>query len=133
MVMSKITEYAEEFSFLDDEDRLMHLIDLAKRPTTLPTELRSDNKLVNGCMSQIWIDVGLQDQVVSVYYDSDAMITKGITSVVADCFSDLDLGDAKLLTKQDFEELGIKELLSAQRRNGLGSLIDTISKRIHKL
>jgi len=133
MVMSKITEYAEEFSFLDDEDRLMHLIDLAKRPTTLPTELRSDNKLVNGCMSQIWIDVGLQDQVVSVYYDSDAMITKGITSVVADCFTGLHLEDAKLLTKQDFEELGIKELLSAQRRNGLGSLIDTISKRIHKL
>tara|TARA_R110001592_G_scaffold71797_7_gene219249 strand:+ start:224 stop:619 length:396 start_codon:yes stop_codon:yes gene_type:complete len=131
--MSKITEYAEEFSFLDDEDRLMHLIDLAKRPTTLPTELRSDTNLVNGCMSQIWVDVGLQDQIVSVYYDSDAMITKGITSVVADCFTGLDLKDAKLITKQDFEELGIKELLSAQRRNGLGSLIDTISRRVHKL
>jgi cysteine desulfuration protein SufE len=131
--MSKITEYAEEFSFLDDEDRLMHLIDLAKRPTNLPKELRSDNKLVNGCMSQIWIDVGLQDQVVNVYYDSDAMITKGITSVVADCFSGINLEDAKLITKQDFEELGIKELLSAQRRNGLGSLIDTISRRIHNL
>ena len=131
--MSKITEYAEEFSFLDDEDRLMHLIDLAKRPTNLPKELRSDNNLVNGCMSQIWIDVGLQDQTVNVYYDSDAMITKGITSVVADCFTGLDLADAKLVTKQDFEELGIKELLSAQRRNGLGSLIDTISRRIHNL
>jgi cysteine desulfuration protein SufE len=131
--MSKITEYAEEFSFLDDEDRLMHLIDLAKRPTNLPKELRSDNKLVNGCMSQIWIDVGLQDQVVNVYYDSDAMITKGITSVVAHCFSGINLEDAKLITKQDFEELGIKELLSAQRRNGLGSLIDTISRRIHNL
>jgi len=131
--MSKITEYAEEFSFLDDEDRLMHLIDLAKRPTTLPVELRSDNNLVNGCMSQIWIDVGLQDQTVNVYYDSDAMITKGITSVVADCFTGLNIEDAKLVTKQDFEELGIKELLSAQRRNGLGSLIDTISRRIHNL
>ena len=85
--MSKITEYAEEFSFLDDEDRLMHLIDLAKRPTNLPKELRSDNNLVNGCMSQIWIDVGLQDQTVNVYYDSDAMITKGITSVVAYFFT----------------------------------------------
>ena len=131
--MSKITEYAEEFSFLDDEDRLMHLIDLAKRPTTLPTELRSDTNLVNGCMSQIWVDVGLQDQIVSVYYDSDAMITKGITSVVADCFTGLSLEDAKLITKSDFEQLGIKELLSAQRRNGLGSLIDTISRRVHKL
>ena len=108
-------------------------IDLAKRPTTLPVELRSDNNLVNGCMSQIWIDVGLQDQTVNVYYDSDAMITKGITSIVADCFTGLNIEDAKLVTKQDFEELGIKELLSAQRRNGLGSLIDTISRRIHNL
>ena len=92
--MNKIKKYGEDFSLLDDEDRLMHLIDLAKRPTTLPMELRSDNNLVNGCMSQIWIDIGLQDQVVRVYYDSDAMITKGITHVVCDCFSDIPVADS---------------------------------------
>ena len=84
--MNKIKEYADEFSFLDGEERLMHLIDLAKRPTNLPKELRTEDRKVNGCMSQIWIDVGLQNELVNVYYDSDAMITKGITSVVADCF-----------------------------------------------
>lgn len=131
--MNKIKEYAEEFSFLDGEERLMHLIDLAKKPTSLPAELRTDDRKVNGCMSQIWVDVGLQNELVSVYYDSDAMITKGITSVVADCFSGIPIEQAKALTKEDFEELGIKELLSAQRRNGLGSLIDTISSRIHRL
>ena len=67
------------------------------------------------------IDVGLQNELVNVYYDSDAMITKGITSVVADCFLGIPVEQAKALTKEDFEELGIKELLSAQRRNGLGS------------
>jgi cysteine desulfuration protein SufE len=133
MVMSKIEKYAEDFSWLDDDERLMHLIDLAKRETSLPGELRTDDRLVNGCMSQIWIDVGLQDQVVNVYYDSDAMITKGITSVVADCFSGITVNEAKALTKEDFEKLGIKQLLSAQRRNGLGSLIDTISKKVHRL
>lgn len=133
MVMSKIEKYADDFSFLDGDERLMHLIDLAKRPTNLPKELRTEDRKVNGCMSQIWIDVGLQDQVVNVYYDSDAMITKGITSVVADCFSGITVNEAKALTKEDFEKLGIKELLSAQRRNGLGSLIDTISNKVHKL
>ena len=133
MVMSKIEKYAEDFSWLDDDERLMHLIDLAKRETSLPGELRTDDRLVNGCMSQIWIDVGLHDQVVNVYYDSDAMITKGITSVVADCFSGITVNEAKALTKEDFEKLGIKQLLSAQRRNGLGSLIDTISKKVHRL
>ena len=131
--MSKIKDYADEFSFLDGEERLMHLIDLAKRPTNLPKELRTEDRTVNGCMSQIWIDVGLQNELVNVYYDSDAMITKGITSVVADCFSGIPVEQAKALTKEDFEELGIKELLSAQRRNGLGSLIDTISSRVQLL
>ena len=131
--MSKIKDYADEFSFLDGEERLMHLIDLAKRPTNLPKELRTEDRKVNGCMSQIWIDVGLQNELVNVYYDSDAMITKGITSVVADCFSGIPVEQAKALTKEDFEELGIKELLSAQRRNGLGSLIDTISSRVQLL
>ena len=129
--MNKIKEYADEF--LDGEERLMHLIDLAKRPTNLPKELRTEDRKVNGCMSQIWIDVGLQNELVNVYYDSDAMITKGITSVVADCFSGIPVEQAKALTKEDFEELGIKELLSAQRRNGLGSLIDTISSRVQLL
>ena len=81
-------------------------------------------------MSQIWVDVGLVDEKVQVYYDSDAMITKGITSIVCDCFSDISLQQAKTLTPESFEALGIKQLLSAQRRNGLGSLIGTIIKRI---
>ena len=130
---TKINEWTEEFSFLDDDDRLVHLIDLAKKPTNLPVELRTDDRLVHGCMSQIWIDVGVQEDLVQVYYDSDAMITEGITSVVADCFSDIPLDEAKQLTKQDFEKLGIKELLSVQRRNGLGSLIQTISTKIKTL
>ena len=76
--MNKIDNYAEEFSFLDGEERLVHLIDLAKRPTNLPEEMRTDSRKVHGCVSQIWVDVGLKDDLVNVYYDSDAMITKGI-------------------------------------------------------
>ena len=131
--MNKIDNYAEEFSFLDGEERLVHLIDLAKRPTNLPEEMRTDSRKVHGCISQIWVDVGLKDDLVNVYYDSDAMITKGICSVVADCFSGITKQEAQQITKEDFEKLRIKELLSAQRRNGLGSLIDTISIKIHNL
>ena len=132
-MVNKIDAYAEDFSFLEDDDRLVHLIELAKKPTNLPIELRTDDRKVNGCMSQIWIDVGVQEDAVQVYYDSDAMITKGITSVVADCFSDITVEEAKAITPKDFEKLGIKELLTAQRRNGLGSLIDTISKKVQLL
>ncbi len=131
--MNKIDTYAEEFSFLDGEERLVHLIDLAKRPTNLPEEMRTDSRKVHGCISQIWVDVGLKDDLVNVYYDSDAMITKGICSVVADCFSGITKQEAQQISKEDFEKLRIKELLSAQRRNGLGSLIETISIKIQNL
>lgn len=128
--MSKIQSWADELSLLDDEDRLMYLIDIAKKPTSLPVELRTEDRLVSGCISKIWVDVGVQDDLVNVYYDSDAMITKGITGVVCDCFTGITVNQAKTLTKEDFEALGIKQLLSAQRRNGLGSLIDTIQTRV---
>ena len=128
--MSKIQSWADELSLLDDEDRLMYLIDIAKKPTSLPAELRTEDRLVSGCISKIWVDVGVQDDLVNVYYDSDAMITKGITGVVCDCFTGISVEQAKTLTKEDFEALGIKQLLSAQRRNGLGSLIDTIQTRV---
>ena len=127
--MNKIKKWKEEFDFLDENDRLIYIIDLAKDITSLPKELRTENRLVRGCMSQIWIDVGLVDNLVKVYYDSDAMITKGITSIICDCFSDISLDEAKSITKQDIEQLGIRQLLTAQRRNGLSSLIDNIQKR----
>ncbi len=128
--MDKIQQWADNLSVLDENDRLMYIIDLAKNITSLPKELRTESRLVRGCMSQIWVDVGVVEEKVKVYYDSDAMITKGITSIVCDCFSDISPAEAKELTPQSFERLGIKQLLSAQRRNGLGSLIGTIMNRV---
>lgn len=131
--MSKFKEYAEIFEMLDSQDRLEYLLELSTKSTSLPQQLRSDDRLVRGCMSQIWIDVGLQNNLVKVYYDSDALITKGITSVVADCYSDISIEQAKQINKNDFEQLGIQEILSPQRRNGLGNLINTIQAKVQAL
>jgi len=131
--MNKIEKWKEEFNYLDENDRLIYIIDLAKHITSLPKELRTDDRLVRGCISKIWIDVGVVDDLVKVYYDSDAMITKGITSIICDCFTDISLQEAKSITRQDIELLGIRQLLTAQRRNGLSSLVDNIHKRIELL
>ena len=128
--MNKIKKWKEEFDFLDENDRLIYIIDIAKNTTSLPKELRTESRLVHGCMSKIWIDVGVVDNLTKVYYDSDAMITKGITSIICDCFSDISISDAKSITKENIEQLGIRQLLTVQRRNGLSSLIDNIQKRI---
>jgi len=130
----KLAEWAENLNLFDDStERLSYLVDLAKKATTLPTELRTDDRLIGGCISKIWVDVGVVEDNVKVYYDSDAMITKGITSIVADCFSDIPVAEAKKITFEDFEQLGIQQLLTPQRRNGLGNLIETIRKKVHML
>jgi len=130
----KLSEWADNLSLIEEgHDKLAYLVDLAKKATTLPKELRTDDRLIGGCISKIWVDVGVVDDNVKVYYDSDAMITKGITSIVADCFSDMPVAEAKQITFQDFEKLNIQQLLTPQRRNGLGNLIETIRKKVHML
>lgn len=130
----KINEWADNLNMFDDgTERLAYLIELAKKSTTLPKELRTDDRLVGGCMSKIWIDVGVVEDKVKVYYDSDAMITKGITSIVADCFTDIPVAEAKKITHDDFQSLNIAQLLTQQRRNGLGNLIETIRQKVYVL
>ena len=130
----RIEEWADNLDLFDNgTDRLTYLVELAKKSTTLPRELRTDDRLIGGCISKIWVDVGVVEGNVKVYYDSDAMITKGITSIVADCFTDIPLAEAKKITFDDFEKLGIQQLLTPQRRNGLGNLIETIRQKVHRL
>ena len=130
----KIEKWADNLNIFDDKmDQYAYLIDLAKQPTTLPEELRSNDRLVEGCISQIWVDVGSVDDKTKIYYDSDAMITKGITHIVCDCFNDLPISEAKQIQKSDFQELGLDIILSANRRNGLAGLIDTLQTKIAKL
>lgn len=132
--MSKIQDWVEEFEIFDDVmDQYSYLIDLAKEPTTLPPELRSDERLVSGCISSIWIDVGKVDNKTKIYYDSDAMITKGVTHVICNCFDDLPIDDAKQIKKTDFATLNLEGILSANRRSGLASLIDTLRAKVSVL
>jgi cysteine desulfuration protein SufE len=130
----KIDSWAEEMSYFDDDmERYQYLIDLAKKQTNLPAELCTDDNRVDGCVSQIWVSVGNTDGVVNAYYESDAMITKGITHIICDCFSGLPVEDAKGIKKEDFEKLGIEQILSGNRRNGLASLIGTLITRVGRL
>ena len=132
--MSKIDYYAEELELFDDVmDQYTYLIDLAKKPTNLPEELRTDDRLVSGCISQIWVDVGAVDNTTKIYYDSDAMITKGVTHLICDCFDNLPIDEAKQIDKSQFEVLGIEGILSSNRRNGLASLIDTLQSKVAAL
>ena len=128
-VKNKIVNWGKELSILEGIDRLQYLVDLADKKTTLPAEKRIKANMIPGCISQIWVDIRLEDNKVIAEYDSDAMITKGITSVVCDCFTGSTKEEVSNIVVEDFQNLNIQQLLTAQRQNGLGNLIATI---IHK-
>lgn len=133
MIQEKINKWADDLSLLEGTDRLTYLVELAKKATTLPEELRTEDRLIPGCISKIWVDVGLVEDKIKVYYDSDAMIPKGIATIVCDIFTDCTKEEAKTFTEQDLQKLGFVQLVTPQRRNGLYNLVGVLQKRIELL
>jgi cysteine desulfuration protein SufE len=133
MIQSKIKTWADDLSMLEGHERLSYLVDLARRATTLPSELRTDERLVPGCISKIWVEVGLKEDGINIYYDSDALIPKGITTIVCDIFTGSNKEEALSMKMEDLEPLGFTQLVTPQRRNGLYNLIGVIQSKIERL
>ena len=119
----------EEFSVYDDWlDKYEYLIELGKSLETFHEEQKTEDKLIKGCQSRVWLDWTIQDGKLIFSADSDAIITKGIISLLINVYS----GCSPLEIAQDdfsfVEELGLRENLSPTRANGLASMIATIRR-----
>lgn len=123
-------EIVEEFSMYDEWlDKYAYLIDLGNNLETFPEELKTEDRLIKGCQSRVWLDATLQDGKLVFRADSDAVITKGIISLLVGVYSGR---TAEEICEDDFsfvEQLGLKENLSPTRANGLVSMIETIRKK----
>lgn len=134
MIADKINKWKEELGFLDEGmEKLSYLVDLARNATTLPEQLRTDDRLVPGCLSKIWVDVGFKEDKVHIYYDSDALIPKGIATIVCEILTDSTKEQALEFKAEDLECLGFVQLVTPQRRNGLYNLIGVIQNKIATL
>ena len=120
-------ELVEEFSMFDDWlDKYEYLIDLGKNLEPFPEELKTDDKLIKGCQSRVWLDAEAKDGVIVFRADSDAIITKGIISMLISVYSGRSAAE---IAEDDFsfvDRLGLKENLSPTRANGLVSMLETI-------
>lgn len=119
----------EDFSFLEDwEDRYRYLIDLGASLELLPDSERTDRNKVRGCASQVWLwTQHRDDNRLHFVGDSDAHIVRGLVAVVIALFSDLSPEEIQEIdTDERLAELDISEHLSAQRSNGLRSMIKRI-------
>ena len=117
-------EIIAEFSDFDDWlDRYQLLIDLGSEQEPLPDEYKTDNNLIEGCQSRVWLQADYVDGKVHFRAESDAMIVKGIVSLLIRVYSDR-TPDEILNTEPRFvEAIGLKEHLSPTRSNGLLAII----------
>ena len=114
----------EEFSDFEDWlDRYQLLIDLGNEQEPLPEEYKTDNNLIEGCQSRVWLQADLVDGKVEFCAESDALIVKGIVSLLIKVYSG-HTPDEILESEPYFvEAIGLKEHLSPTRSNGLVAII----------
>ena len=117
----------EEFSMYEEWlDKYEYLIELGKSLQDYPEAAKTDDKLIKGCQSRVWLDYRMVDGKIVFNADSDAIITKGIISLLIGLYSDR---TPKEILSSDFsvvEKIGLKENLSPTRANGLVSMIAKI-------
>ncbi len=117
----------EDFSAFDEWlDKYEYLIDLGKNLTDYPEEEKTDDRLVKGCQSRVWLDFKVEEGRIFFNADSDAVITKGIISLLISIYSGR---TPQEILSSDFsvvEKIGLKENLSPTRANGLVSMISKI-------
>lgn len=120
----------DDFSIYDEWlDKYEYLIELGKELSDFPEELKTEDRLIKGCQSRVWLNAEMKDGVLEFTADSDAIITKGIISLLIGVYSGR---SPQEIAADDFafvEELGLKENLSPTRANGLVSMIETIKRR----
>ena len=127
MLLDKIKEMGDNLKMLEGTDRLQYLVDKAKEVEPLPDAAKIEQNRIHGCASKLWIIGGADAQNKMRYQvDGDAFITKGTAKVVTDIVNGESQKEVANLTVEDFTELGIKELLTMHRQNGLGQLISRI-------
>ena len=117
-------EIIEEFEMFDDwMQRYEYMIELGKSLPLIDENLKTDDKLIKGCQSKVWLNSEIKDGKIIFTADSDAIITKGIIAVLVRVFSN-QKPQAILDANTDFiDEIGLKEHLSPTRANGLVSMI----------
>ena len=115
----------EDFSFLESwEDRYEYMIDLGKSLPLIDPKYKTDEYLIKGCQSQVWLHAENKGDIIHFTADSDAIITKGIIAILIKALSDQRAADILEADMSFIDKIGIKEHLSPTRANGLVSMIE---------
>jgi cysteine desulfuration protein SufE len=120
-------EIVDEFSMFDDwMQRYEYIIDLGKSLPLIDEQYKTEDNIIKGCQSKVWVHAEQNGDKVVFTADSDAILTKGIIAILIRAFSNQKAADI-LESNTDFiDKIGLKEHLSPTRANGLVSMIKKI-------
>ena len=117
-------EIIEEFAMYEDwMQRYEYMIELGKSLPLIDEKYKTDDNLIKGCQSKVWVHAEMEDDKVVFTADSDAIITKGIIAILIRVFSNQHPSNIIGADTGFIDEIGLKEHLSPTRANGLVSMI----------
>ncbi|WPR72316.1 SufE family protein [Flavobacterium sp. NG2] len=120
-------EIVDEFSMFDDwMERYEYIIELGKKLPLIKEEYKTEDNLIKGCQSKVWLKGEQNEDAIVFTADSDAILTKGIIAILIRVFSNQKAADIIDADMSFIDEIGLKEHLSPTRANGLVSMIKNI-------
>jgi cysteine desulfuration protein SufE len=120
-------EIIDEFSMFDDwMQRYEYIIELGKSLPLIDEQYKTEDNIIKGCQSKVWVHAEEQDGKILFTADSDAILTKGIIAILIRTFSNHSPQEILEANTDFVDEIGLKEHLSPTRANGLVSMIKQI-------
>ena len=124
MIQEIQDEIVDEFSLFDDwMQRYEYIIDLGKSLPLIDEQYKTEDNIIKGCQSKVWVHAEKNEGKVVFTADSDAILTKGIIAILIRTFSNQKASDILEANTDFIDEIGLKEHLSPTRANGLVSMI----------
>jgi cysteine desulfuration protein SufE len=120
-------EIIDEFSMFDDwMERYEYIIELGKTLPLIDENHKTEDNIIKGCQSKVWVNGEMIEDKIVFTADSDAILTKGIIAILIRTFSNQSPQDILDANTDFIDEIGLKEHLSPTRANGLVSMIKKI-------
>lgn len=128
MAQAEFEDLVETFELLEDwEDRYRHVIDLGKALPDMPEALKVPATKVDGCASQVWLHITIDNGVLTFIGESDAIIVRGLIAVLMTLYSGLQVSEiSRIDVLAELGRLGLNEHLSSQRSNGLRAMVTRV-------
>ena len=107
-------------------DKYEYLIELGKSVPKISDKNKNEDNIIKGCQSKVWLHAEKENNLIKFYADSDAIITKGIISLLIRTFSNQNPSDIINANTDFIDKIGLRQHLSANRANGLNNMIKKI-------